>query len=356
MGIVAFAWWRNRMAQAPEFAKPWPVRDVAFSPDGRWLAAARGYFDNENVWGGYGEISIWQVDGWKQQQSFSGPFTCKAESVALTSDSKHLVAASDKYIREASGGSPFDGNTVFVWRLQDATLVQTLNFSDEVGQGVGSVTSSALSPDGNLVALARIGGDAQVLDRTTGGRAYVLGTQSRGFAFSPDGKALASATLFKPSICLYEAASGRTLAEYDVAGIGPAVTCLRFSPDGKQIAAGCPDGSVRILSADLTKQVQAVNVSGGTYPVVAIAFGPKGDRLAVACSGGAYLVDVSSGKRLLHFAEFEYTLSATSVAFSPDGKFVAVGHGRDFEAHRAMPSGFINIWDAATGRLLKKLE
>lgn len=103
--------------------KPWPVWDVAFSPNGRLLAAARGHRGGAPDWGGEGEVTVWQVQDWKQQAGFQAPFTFRAEGIAFTRDDKSLIAASDNHNRPKQR-SFWAGQLVFVWTgvLQTLTV------------------------------------------------------------------------------------------------------------------------------------------------------------------------------------------------------------------------------------------
>ena len=67
-------------------------------------------------------------------------------------------------------------------------------------------------------------------------------------------------------------------------------------------------------------------------------FSPDGTQLAVGTDIGVWLYDVKTGKELSFFAGV-----SDSLAFSPDGRFLANGRGR----HR---SAGIQLWETATGR------
>lgn len=347
----------EKLERAP---KPWPVWDVAFSHDGCWLAAGRGY--HQYYVGGEGEVIVWKTKDWDHQEAFLAPFTDMTRTIAFTADSKFLIAASDKYIRDMVGGSPHDGNMVFIWTVPDDTLAKTLAINDQfdaqqgVNRGAGSVISLAISPDGELICLARLGSIPVILHRKTGELSYLddhLGN-SHGLAFSPNGRTLVSGTHMKPFIRLYNATSRKELANFDLEGGEPAFACVRFSPDGKQIAVGVSDGTVRLLAADLSKQLRVLEISAEKDKVQALAYAAKADLLAAATTTRVRLFEASTGKQLREWGKAD--LRASTVALSPDGKLLAVGYCGKHNVPGLYLVGYVNIWDTATGRLVKKLD
>jgi WD40 repeat protein len=251
---------------------------------------------------------------------------------------------------------------VFVWAVPDGTLAKTLAFDDQndtrhnPNQGAGSVMSLAINPDGSLVGLARHGSIPVILRWRTGQLAYLEGHQgnSHGLAFSPNGKTLVSGTHMKPFVRLYDATSGKELGSFDLEGGEPTFTCVRFSADGKQIAVGLSDGSVRLLASDLSKQIRSIKVSDDTEKVQALAYATKADLLAAATTTKVRLFEATSGKQLREWGKAD--LRASTVALSPDGKLLAVGYGGKHNAKGELRGGYVNIWDTATGRLAKKLD
>ena len=337
--------------------KPWPVWDISFSPDGRWLAVGCGYRSQAKLWlGGKGEVDVWNVEDWKLQSGFSAPFTIWVQALAFTPNSKNLIAASDKYIQSdpKTGGpvvgtpDPWDGYAVFVWNVPEGTLSQNLN----IDKSQGSVETLAISPGGEFLALGR-GNTIPVLHIKTGRQLYEIKDISRWVDFSPDSKLLA-ATSGMPSVLLYDAATGKKGVSIELPGKELSLTCLRFSPDGKQIAVGVSDGSVRVLAADLSKQLRSLEVSGEKERVLSLAYAAKADLLAAATINNVRLFEASSGKQLHEWGKAD--LMASSVALSPDGKLLAVGYGGKHNAEGERRGGFVNIWDTKTGRLVKKLD
>src|SRR5262249_32367603 len=123
-------------------------------------------------------------------------------------------------------------------------------------------------------------------------------------------------------------------------------TVLRvaFSPDGRQIASVCMDGSFAIRDAHDGKVLhtfESQRLAGGDIAVRGMAYSPDGRYLAVSRRDGEVRVwDAIRGQSL-------YTLeghkgSAWQVAFSPDSQTLASG-GDD---------GKVRLWDMTSGQTL----
>jgi WD40 repeat protein len=165
-------------------------------------------------------------------------------------------------------------------------------------------------------------------------------------AYSPDGKLVASGAK-DWSVRLWEPATGK-----EVRTILPGenrnhvfVEGVTFSPDSKHVAAvGDPD-TVTVWEAATGKEVwntegKGIQPSGRGH--FGVAFSPDGKRLAVGSENGSVKVwDTTTWAPLP--ALKGHLRKVLSVAFSPDGFLLASG-GQD---------GTVRLWLAATGQELQ---
>jgi COMPASS component SWD3 len=200
-----------------------------------------------------------------------------------------------------------------------------------------------------------------------------------GLAFSPDGKTLASAAGLwnvPGEVRLWDPHAGRLLREHDPKS--KTVRTIAFTPDGASLlfgvgahvgrldvptwAAESPlpgmyhvavtaDGRTAALGQasqesfdqslftlmDLRTQRVRARVRGHTAEVFQVTFTPDSRTLATASwDGTVKLWHVATGEEMLTFRRSVGVI--WSVAFSPDGRRMAIGAGRG--------RGEVSFWDA----------
>jgi sugar lactone lactonase YvrE len=158
-------------------------------------------------------------------------------------------------------------------------------------------------------------------------------------AFSPDGRTLASGASDR-TVRIWDTATGRSIStSKEHRG---KVLDLVFSPDGNLLASAADDASVLLWQAGTWKRVAKLNLE--IESVQAVAFSPDGATIAAGGLDGPVVLwdarTLTERARLSGHRDDTYDL-----AFSPDGKTLVSG-GSD---------GTVRVWDTDDGRLVKAL-
>jgi WD40 repeat protein len=300
------------------------VAGVAFSPDGSRLATAGGATGSRKEKDRPpGELKLWDV-GTGRVVLDVNEIGSVLQDVCFSPDGKRLA------------GAGRDG-TVRLWDADTGKELRTFPGHD------GGANAVAFSPDGRRLASG--GDDAIVRVWDADGLLPVRsGRGHRGpvkaVAFSPDGLRVASGE--DRAVKVWER-FGRELATYSGQS---RITSVAFSPDGLRLAAAAWPGGVTVWDAAVPP--------GSAFPPLrdawAVAFSPDGGRLVtdtvrLGVAAEQFRVwDGATGSLLLNVPGQREGLIA-GVAFRPDSKEIALVWGE----------GPVTLWDAATGRLVRRL-
>ena len=154
--------------------------------------------------------------------------------------------------------------------------------------------------------------------------------------FSPDGKTIASGS-YDNTVRLWEVSTGKELAVFKING-GSAFS-VAFSPNGKTIAAGLQDDTVRLLDISTGNELAVFN--GHSFYVSSIAFSPDGKIIASGSHDNTVrLWEISTGNELAVLKA--HTNDINSVAFGPKGKILASGSA----------DHTVRLWEVPTGNEL----
>ncbi|MEA5626152.1 serine/threonine-protein kinase [Nostoc sp. UHCC 0251] len=236
------------------------VNALAISPDSHTLAS--GSDDNT--------IKLWDLNTKKVLASLSG-HSQAVKSVAFSPDGQILATASDD-------------KTIKLWQVETLKEICTL-----LGHS-HAVKSVAFSPDGQILASGSWDKTIKLWDVNTGTEICTITghqLQVNSVAFSPQGQLLASAS-YDRTIRLWQIEGSQREIQNrpcysllsTLSGHAWAVLTVAFSPDGKILATGSDDNTIKLWEVNTGQLISTL--VGHSWSVVAVAFTADGETLLSA--------------------------------------------------------------------------
>ncbi|MBM3792655.1 MAG: hypothetical protein FJW31_01020 [Acidobacteria bacterium] len=240
------------------------VRNVAFSADGRSLAAAGGACAKA------GEVRIWNLETRQPGPTLTGHTDC-VYGLAFSPDGKLIATSSyDKLIK--------------LWDAATGREVRTLK------DHIDAVYAVAFTPDGKRLVSGSADRGVKIWDVASGQRLYTLTDALDAIntiAVDPTGKLVAAGGADK-SIRIWRMDENGGEIVHSLMAHEDAILKLAWSPDGKTIVSTSADKSVKVLRAgDLT---ELHRLAGQTDWIFGVAFSPDGQQLALARMDGTYAI------------------------------------------------------------------
>ncbi|HYV38762.1 MAG TPA: WD40 repeat domain-containing protein [Gemmataceae bacterium] len=339
-------------------------RGCALSTDGRMVATTSVNKDSEAV------VHIWETATGLERSVLKGNRK-GVDRCEFSKDGKQFMAAS-RATRIKDG--PLEAS-IWVWDIASGKMLHEI-------KGEGYI--SAVAPDDLKALFMDDKWEAHVVDVVTGQTVCAFKARTSAMEFSPDSKAIISLDYdgHEPP-CLWDATTGKLLRRFSpqhrdklrLVGFSPdgnivaattrwdmdgsivfwsvatgepihhtgghleSVTSIVFSPNGKILASGSVDTTVRLWEP--AKSTELACLRGHKAGVTAVAFAPNGELLASSSYDGD--IRLWNTAKRSQVARLEGpTNGAACLAFSLDGKTLIAG-GRSPE---------VRIWDVAALKMI----
>jgi WD40 repeat protein len=301
------------------------VNSAMFSPDGKMVVMA-GNDNSAWIWDMATGIEIIQLAG----------HISRVTSAMFSHDNKMVVTASQD-------------DTARIWDVATGKELKKLEHPNSVG-------SAVFSPDDTIVVTVSYGDDiARIWDAATGKELHKLEGHADpvlSAVFSHDGKMVVTASRDR-TVRIWDAATGKVLKK--LKRHTSDLTSAMFSPDGKMVVTVSNAKIVRIWEVATGKELHKFEVPTINY-IQSAVFSHDGKTVITLSDNIIRFWKCNTLPPVIYDAATDYvpeyiklkghTDNVNSAEFSPDGKTVVT----------ASDDKTARIWDAVTGKELKKLE
>ena len=330
------------------------VNFLTFSPNGRQLAACYSYFrtQSDRTY----DISLWDVDSGREQARLD-PGKHSVRSMSYSPDG-HLVMGRGTEKRR-NGAAIWTRGVTEIWDLPGKSVIRTLP------ENAGAVTALAFLDGGQKLVTGCDGGVVKIWDLKSKkvliqNRTHLAWNTS--LSVSPNGQFVAVAG--GKNTLVFDVTSGETA--FDLGSLSSrigvpthsdVVESVAFSRDGRYIASGSRDASVRIWSAHVAiadELPESGRFKNFKYPgiIKQAIFSPNGELIAVGGTARTIVLASAQDGRVVATLE-GHKSEVLDLAFSPDGSRLASASGGVWDPD--LP-GEIKLWDVKGRKLLNDLN
>jgi WD40 repeat protein len=294
--------------------------------------------------GGEKTIRFWNAGNGAKEREM--PIPTAADALAVSKNNVLLAAGGeDKIVR--------------VFTLADGKELKAVPVS-------GRVKTLTFSPNNQVLAAGCADGSVQIWSAVYNAGQPPSADFLRPLQSFRHRAAVTGIAIAPDNVTVYTASLDREVRAWRLAAEGPVknfghpnlVDVVTFNPAGTRLATGCHDGKVRLFDVVKGAQVKEINASTtkDATMIYTLAWSPDGKQFI---SGGfdnsLRLWNAETGALIREFkaykpkeAEKGHHDSVLSVAFSPDGQYLASGSGG--------LERLIKIWKVADASVVRDLD
>ena len=298
-------WQRARNAHKLDIAGiESPVKSIAASSDGKWLATAE-----EN-----GKLKLFDMSSGSLARTLDG-HAGGATSVAFSTDSSKLVSGGqDKSLRVWNVADGQSVGSIDTPAVVTAVVYAAANTQIATG-GADNIIRVWALPDPQAVAALKAAAEKAVAEQAAADKvaaekaAAALAAAEKAKSDTAEDKAAAEKANAEKTVADKDAADKAVVAKAAVEAAaapimplkelkghgGPVTSLASIVPTPTQIASGSQDGTLRVWDVNAGNIVRQVNHGG---PITAIAVRADGQRFASASSNNSTKLWDAAGKQL----------------------------------------------------------